>query len=173
MSHQTICDEVMRPLDIDIVDRSVQHYSLHALDDVVAALLREHHHPRPQGGRRGERQGLPFDDLTDVGTETGHPLHGYVEDRTYPPHDLHCRAVVLETRLITPARRAFLRPPHAQPKALQRPASLIVAPDHRDPMHRRPATPVAAERHHHVPATPRVALGHVVWEIRPQSRVIE
>src|SRR5215210_2352089 len=157
MRYQTMGDEVMCPFDIDVVDRPVQHYPLYALDDVVAALRREHRHPRPHSRSRDERQRLSFDDLAAVGTETGHPLHRHVESRTYPIHDLHRRSVVLETRLVTPARRTFLRPPYTQPQALQRMASLIVASDHRDPVHRRPATPIAAERHHHVPATPRVA----------------
>ena len=162
MRYQTIGDEVMRPLDIDIVDRPVQHYPLHALDDVVATLRREHRHPRPHGRSRDERQRFPFNDLAAIGTETGHPLHGHVENRTYPLHDLHRSAIVLEVRFVTPARRALLRPSYTQPQALHRMTSLIVTPDHRDPVHRRPATPVPTERHHHVPATPCIAPGHVM-----------
>src|SRR5688572_30073086 len=115
MRYQTIGNEVMRPLDIDVVDRPVQHYPLHALDDVVATLRREHRHPRPHSRSRDERQRLSFDDFAAVGTETGHPLHRNVEDRTYPLYYLHHRAVFLEARLVAPTGRALLRPPHTQP----------------------------------------------------------
>src|SRR5215207_5201468 len=134
----------MRPLDVEIVDRPLQSYPFHT-----------------------------FDDLAAVGTEAGHPLHGYVENRTYPLHDLYRRSVILAIRLVTPARSAFLRPSNTQPQALQRMMSLIVASDHRDPVHRRPATPVPTERHHHVPATPRIALRHIMGCVRTQPGIGE
>jgi chemotaxis signal transduction protein len=39
-------DEVVRVLDVEVVHRRVERNPLDALDDVVAAVLGEHRHPR-------------------------------------------------------------------------------------------------------------------------------
>ena len=53
---EPVGDEVVRALDVEVVDGPVELDALDRLDDVVAAVLGEHHHARADRGRADERQ---------------------------------------------------------------------------------------------------------------------
>ena len=55
MREDPLGNEVVRALDVEVVDRAVEHDSFDRLDDVVAAGLGEHGHAGSHG--RGRREG--------------------------------------------------------------------------------------------------------------------
>ena len=54
---EPVGDEVVRVLDIEVVDRAIERDALDRLDDVVAAIFCEHHHAGPyrRRGHEGQR----------------------------------------------------------------------------------------------------------------------
>ena len=145
-------DEVVRPLDVEVVDRAVELDALDALDDVERAVLVDHDHadlhvaavvngtelPWPATAREPRR-----DDRASSARRCARPSIS--------------RAGVLEHVSYAPARSGRLA--HAQPELLERRPPAASWPKTTDPVHRRRAAPIAAQGEVDVSPPPSTSAG--------------
>ena len=162
-------DEVVRALDVDVVDRALERDALDALDDVVAAVLGEHHHPGPHRRRRHERQRAP------VAAQPRAQAGGVADADVHVLADAVGKAdrvvEVLEACLDLPA--SVPRRPDRDAGRAQLLAHLRVTPADRDAMHRRVPATIAAERDRQDPPPALMARGLVMRVLDVQAGVVE
>jgi hypothetical protein len=133
--HEPIRDEVVRALDVEVVDRHVEVDALDALDEVQRAELVHHDHPRPHGRRRHERKRVPVLRLGGwLRGQPGRETHGDVEHVLDVLDAFDEPSEVGERRLVPPPRRAAIRGKQPDARRLECAPALLVVPEERDPM---------------------------------------
>ena len=93
---EAVRDEVVRTLDVEVEDRSLQVDPLDSLDDVELSEIVDHHHPRANRRRRHEREGVAI-------------LAGRALLRREPCGEAH-RDVEHRLRCLPPSRRVRRSP---------------------------------------------------------------
>ena len=67
VGHEPVGDEVVRPLDVEVVHRRFELDLLDVSTSVELAVLADHHHARPDRGRGHERQRVASLPIARVG----------------------------------------------------------------------------------------------------------
>ena len=148
MRDEPVGNEVVRALDVDVVDRVAENDPLDAFDNVEPAVLREHHHPRPNRGRRHERQRVAFLARLALRERKARRVADRdVEDAPNLLDDLVDPREVAVGRLEPPTARTSVRRANGKPKSLQRLPPFVVVPEQADAVHRPRATRITAQAH--------------------------
>ncbi len=165
VGHEPAGDEVVRVLDIEVVDRPVEWDLRDALDDVVAAVLGEHDHAAAHVLGGGERE--------CAGAQPRHRPDRRGSRALDSLDDRHRLAEVLEARFVAPARGTRLGGPDGEPGVFERRPHLGVASADGHQVHRRAPTPVAAEGYRDVAAPALEPARDVVRMLERQSVAAE
>jgi hypothetical protein len=152
---EAVGDEVVRALDVQVVDRTVERRPGDALDDVVAAALVDHHHSGSDRRGRHERKRVA---RLGAGLLRHAKARGVPDGNRKHVLDLADRALnpgeVGAAGLESPSGRPAIRRPQRDARLLERVPTLVVIPEERDPVHRTAAPSVAAECDREPPPRP-------------------
>ena len=163
-------DEVVRPLDVEVVDRDVEIEGLDSGHDVEPPRIVHHDHAFPYRRRRKERQGVGVG-VDIVRREPCDRADRDIEDLGDTPDrvldDCHVGVAGLEPPTARPAASG----PHAEPQAFEGRLPLVVVTEQGNPVHRR-ATPTIATEDHREPSA-RLAAGRTRIRRRHVMRVLE
>jgi hypothetical protein len=174
---QTVGDEVVRALDVEVVDRLVESDRFDVCDKVELAGVVHHQHPRTNGGRGHEGQRIAvLAGQTVAAGKTGGVAHRNAERLSELVRNLGDSPQVCMGGFVAPAVRAPVRGTNGKSKPLEDRAALIVVPEQRDTVKRAGPPRIAAEGNAQPPTDStaiRRGCGTEVWMRERQTLLLE
>ena len=165
MRDYAVGDEIMRALDVQVVDLRHRFLVVDSRDDVERGMFRGHDHSGAdrRGGNEWQRSGeqMPLQHVSP----TERVANAFC--------DTHQLAEIPARSLESPALTVFPRGTDAQAKIGECLAIGGVNADYRNAMHRASTAPVAAKRDHDVAPVRVPALRNVVRTIDVEVRIFE
>ena len=142
---EPVGDEVVRVLDVEVVNGKLERHAFDRLDEVERPVLAEHDHAGTHRSRRHERERLA--------PEARHRANRSGNRHADAVHGLDSAPEVAETGFVTPTGRPARGGTHVETRGGQAGTRVFVTAADGDHMHRSPASSVAAQRESHALAT--------------------